>query len=406
MSCMKKAYFSFDMIVSLVIFVMAIAVSFYYLSYMSTPKDTFVETLISSADDLANKIKENVSWSVYRMPILINSPNTTNATIEKIFYYDSSTDTDSIIIENENLSEINSDFLNNTIIFSPVLTTGKNIFYLIYTKNTNLTKQTYETGINASGVWVNNSKMNVSFSTTGLTNIEYGGTQIIGGSGVTLETTTTPTLELGKIRAKKTYDNGIDVKIYNNNSKIVVVSNHTINPIIYVSKSFTNQYNGSVNSITTPGLQFNSIVNMVDVYGSGGIAVIGKNINVSLYNNTYNEIRIYDTKEFELYIHDGTYTNALIERDMFVNPPNTTFLIPEDVTGISYDFVSLLNTTPYSTLKNYFYSGVNFNLTVNNISIGIKRPTKVDVIVIKYPVSVVDRFSNINQSEFDIAVWL
>ncbi|NOR85363.1 hypothetical protein GQ473_04540 [archaeon] len=403
---MKKAFFSFDMIVSLVIFVMAIAASFSFLSYISTPKDTFVDTIKSSADDLAEKIKENASWSVYRMPILINSPNTTNATIEKIFYYDSNTDTDSIIIENENLSEINSDFSNNTVIFSPLLTAGQNLFYLIYTKNTNLTKRTYSTDLNTSDIWVNNSLMNVSFSTTGLTNIEFGGSQIIGGSGVTLETTTTPTLELGKIRAKKTYDNGIDVKIYNNNSKIIVVSNHTINPIIYVSKSYTNQYNGSVNSITTSGLQFNSIVNMVDVYGSSGIAVIGNNLNVSLYNNTYNEIRIYNTTNFEIYIHDGTYTNALVECDMYVNPPNTTFLIPQDVTGISYDSVSLLNTSTYSTLKNYFYSSVNFNMTVSNFSIGTKRPKIVDVIVIKYPISVVDRFSKINQSQFDLAVWL
>ena len=145
---------------------------------------------------------------------------------------------------------------------------------------------------------------------------------------------------------------------------------------------------------------------MVDVYESGGIAVIGQNLNISLYNNTYNEIRIYDTKEFELYIHDGTYTNALIERDMFVNPPNTTFLISEDVTGISYDSLSLLNTTPYNTLKNNFYSNVNFNLTVNNISIGTTRPKKTNVVVINYPISVVDRFSKINQSQFDIAVWL
>ncbi|MCK4967940.1 MAG: hypothetical protein KAS12_02700, partial [Candidatus Aenigmarchaeota archaeon] len=359
---MKKAYFSIDMIASLVIFVTIISISFYYITYISKPKDPFVSVLKSSADELASSIEENVSWNIYRMPLIINSKNSSNISIEKKFYPDSTTDSNSIILVNENLIEINSDFFNNTIIFNSEVFASQNIYYLIYTKDTSLSKRSYSSNLKSSGIWVNNSLMNVSFSTSGITDINFNGVSILS-NGTNLESSGIPIIELGATRAKKTYDNGIEVKIYDNNTRIVVVSNHSINPIIYVTKLFTNQYNGSVNSISTSGFQFNSIVNLLDIYDSNGIAVIGKNLNISLYNNTYNEIRIYDTKEFEIYLHEGTYTNALLERDIVIDTPNATFLIPEKNTGISYDLLSDLNMTEYSALKNYFSTGVNFNIT-------------------------------------------
>ena len=404
---MKKGYFSIDMIMSLIIFLLIVSISFYYLSYMSRPPEPMTSVLKTAAFDFAERIEENISWSVYMMPIFIESGNDSKIVIEKKFYPESDVDLNSIIIEDENISEINSSFEDNTIIFTPTIKTGKNNYYLIYTKNTALAAREYTTNLNATGIWINNSLMNVSFATTGISKIEFNGVSILKGIGANLTTSSVPGLDLSAVRAKRAYDNGIDVKIYNNNSKIIVTSNHTFDPIIYITKTFTSQYNGSDNSIASSGLQFNSIIDFLDVYGGGeGIAVIGNSLNVSLYNNTYNEIRLYNVTEFEIYLHDGTYANALLEKDMYLNPPNIILLMPEEVSGISSGSLLELGSTDYETIKERFAKGIDFNLTLHNTSIGIERPIDVTVITIKYPVIVVDRFAKSNRTELDVAVMV
>ncbi len=395
------------MIISLVIFLLIVSISFYYLSYMSRPPEPITAVLKTAAFDFAEQIEENISWSIYTMPIFIESGNDSKTVIEKKFYPESDVDLNSIIVEDENLSEINSSFDDNTIIFTPTIKTGKNNYYLIYTKNTALAAREYTTDLNAAGTWINNSLMNVSIATTGISKIEFNSVSILKGIGANLTTSSVPDLTSSAVRAKRAYDNGIAVKLYNNNSKIIVTSNHTFDPIIYITKTFTSQYNGSANSITSSGLQFNSIIDFIDVYGGGeGIAVIGNSMNVSLYNNTYNEIRIYNVTEFEIYLHEGTYANALLEKDMYLNPPDIVLLMPEEVSGISVDSLSTLGNTDYETIKETFAEGIDFNLTIYNTSIGIERPIDVTVITIKYPVLVVDRFKKSNRTELDVAVMV
>ncbi|MCK5474483.1 MAG: hypothetical protein KAI53_03690 [Candidatus Aenigmarchaeota archaeon] len=404
---MKKGYFSIDMVVSLVIFLLIISISFYYLSYLSRPAEPITSTLKTASFDFAERIEENIRWSVYMMPIFIESDHDSKIVIEKKFYPESNIDLNSIIIEDENLSEINSSFEDNTIIFTPTIKTGKNNYYLVYTKNTALDAREYTTDLNAAGTWINNSLMNISFATTGISQTEFNGVSILQGIGTDFTTSSVPNLDLSAVRAKRAYDNGINVKIYNNNSKIIVTSNHTFSPIIYVTKAFTNYYNGSTNSIASSGLQFNSIIDFIDVYGGGeGIAVIGNSLNVSFYNNTYNEIRLYNVTEFEMYFHEGTYTNALLEKDMYLNPPDIILLMPEEVSGISLGSLLELGNVDYNTIKDSFAKGLDFNITLYNTSIGIERPIDITVITIKYPVMIVDRFAKSNRTELDIAVMV
>ncbi len=403
---MKKGFVALDEIIGLVIFLMIVSVSFYYLSYISKPQETFSSVLKQEAFDFAENIEGNITWTVYRMPVIVTSGNTSKATIEKKFYPSQNVDVNSIIVKNENKTEINSSFDDNTIIFTPNVVQGKNNYFVLYTKDTALDSRTYATDLNAFGVWVNNSLMNVSFATTGISKIEFNGLSVLQGVGANLTTSSVPDLTSSAVRAKRAYDNGIDVKIYNNNSKIIVTSNHTFNPVIYITKTFTNQYNGSVNPISSAGLQFNSVVDFLDIYGVKGISVIGNNLNVSLYNNTYNEVRLYNVTDFEIYLHDGDYTNALTEKDMYLNPHESTLLIPEEVTGISLDRLTNLNGANYKLIKETFSNGIDFNITTGNTTMGIERPIDVGVVVVKYPVLVVDRLAETNNSELDIAVWI
>ncbi|MCK5594335.1 MAG: hypothetical protein KAI18_03770, partial [Candidatus Aenigmarchaeota archaeon] len=223
--------------------------------------------------------------------------------------------------------------------------------------------------------------------------------------GINLTTNATPTITTVPHRSEVTYSSGITAKIYSNSSKIIIESNHTFSPTIYIPKTFSDYYNGTTSTITTSGLQFTGTIDLLDLYSTEGISIIGNNLEISLYNNTYIEIRLTDVTDFEIYLHDGDYTGALLERDTYLNPPTPLLLIPETKTGISLDQLSTLNQTSYQDLKIQFSKGTEFHVDIYNYTLGPDAPTDTDVFGMKYPVSILDRFAKTDMTTIDILLW-
>ena len=401
---MRKGYFSLDMVIGFVIFMLVFITALFYIGYILRPE--LNSNQINNAGlDFAKIIEDNMSWSVYMVPILITSQNTTRTTIETTFYPDNDIDLNSILVEDENQTEINSSFVNNTIIFNTKIDKGQNHFYLIYTKDTDLEQRIYSTDLSSTATEVTNNLINTTFASTGISQINFNGTDFLDSIGINLTTNATPTITTVPHRSEVTYSSGITAKIYSNSSKIIIESNHTFSPTIYIPKTFSDYYNGTTSTITTSGLQFTGTIDLLDLYSTEGISIIGNNLEISLYNNTYIEIRLTDVTDFEIYLHDGDYTGALLERDTYLNPPTPLLLIPETKTGISLDQLSTLNQTSYQDLKIQFSKGTEFHVDIYNYTLGPDAPTDTDVFGMKYPVSILDRFAKTDMTTIDILLW-
>ncbi|MBW6462264.1 MAG: hypothetical protein K0B07_04420 [DPANN group archaeon] len=401
---MRKGYFSLDMVVGFVIFMLVFITAIYYIGYILRP-ELNSNQINNAGADFARLIENNLSWEVYLVPIVLTSQNTTQTVIETTFYPDDDIDLNSIVVEDENQTEINSSFVNNTIIFNTKIIKGQNNFYLIYTKDTNLEKRIYSTNLTQTANNITNSIINTTFISTGISQINFKGTDFLETPGINLTTSTILTITSVPHRSKVTYPLGITAKIYSNSSKIIIESNHTFSPTIYLPKSFSNYYNGTQNTITTSGLQFTGTIDLLDLYSTEGIAIIGNNLNISLYNNTYLEVTLTDVTNFEIYLHNGDYTNALLERDTYLTPQTTLLLIPESKTGVSIDSLSILNQTSYQDLKIKFSKGTEFHVEIDNYTLGPDAPLDTDVFGMKYPVSILDRFAKTNITTIDILLW-
>lgn len=404
----RKAVVTVDMAVGMVIFLSMITLAFYYITYLSAPKQPFDIILKDRGITIAEALRENASWTVFLSPIRIDSPASVAWNNELVFWPDSSVDTNSVAVLDANMTAMPSAFSDNSVIWVSNISAGKNIFYLTYTKSTALPTISYSTDLNSSGLSANNSAMKALFDSTGIASINFSGAELLGG-GIDLGTSGTPENTAYAVRAKINYSDGVSAVIYSNLSKIVISSNHTINPILYLSAGFTDYYNGTANAFSSSGEQFNSILNFTDIYSSSsGAAVIGRNMNISVRNATYREIRIYNTTEFEIYLHAGNYAEAIPERDVYLNMQPAILGLPQEVKGVSLAGLAALASVPYSDLRDKFGAGSNFNVTLNGFgtSIGKKIPADRNVFVVEQPAAVLGRLGNISEAYFNVAVWM
>lgn len=405
----SKAQVTVDMAVGMIIFVSMVAVAFYYISYISAPKQPFESTLRGQGLMIAEELRNNVSWTIYRAPVWVTSGNSSLWNLELQFRPDAATDSNSVAVLGANLTEIPSAYSDNTVAWVSNISAGKTKFYLAYSKNTTLAAQSYSTDLNASGLWANNSAMNVLFSATGISSINFGGTEILG-NGISLGTSTAPANAALSVRAKISYPEGIYAKVYSNLSKIVFSGNRSFNATIYLPPGFVNFYNGTENTFpASGGRQFGSILNFTDIYNSSrGVAVIGRDMNVSVYNTTYREIWIYNATDFEIYIHYGNYLQALAEKDAYLNAGAPLLGLPVQLSGVSLQQLQALSALPYADIRSRLAASSNFNMTIENTTAGIgkKIPDDRDVTVVSVPAAVLGRTGNITETSFSVAVWL
>ena len=405
---MKKAQVTIDMVVAMMIFVSMIAGAFYYMFYLANPKQPFDVTLRDQGFLLSQKLGENVSWTVYRAPVWIDSDASAPWNFELLFVPDVAVDQNSIAILDANLSEIPSAFSQNYTVWVSNITSGRNTFYLSYTKNTTLSLRSHSTDLASSGLSANNSEINVTFTSSGISSLLLDGSEMLG-NGIDLGTSGTPSAAANFVRAKFSYPDGVYASVYQNLSKIKITSNHSINPVIYLKPGLANYYNGTAYSFSASGQMFNSIRNSTDIYSaSGGVSVIGRNMNVSIYNTTYREIRLYNVTEFEIFAHSGNYVQALDEEALYLGVQPTILGIPRGLRGVSVENLDSLAGVAYADVKARFGGTSNFNLTIENTSasVGKKIPEDISVVIVKAPVAVVGRLGNITETYFSVAVWM
>lgn len=145
-----KAIVSADMAVAMVIFVLMLSVAFYYMSYLSKPKQPFEATLKAEGAQISENLLNNITWTVYKLPVWVDSTVTGNASFELYFQPDPEIDINSIAIQNSDYVERPSSFFDNHVVWVANVSAGKNLFYLTYLKRTSLDAQVYNTNLLSS----------------------------------------------------------------------------------------------------------------------------------------------------------------------------------------------------------------------------------------------------------------
>jgi len=138
------------MAVAMVIFVLMLSVAFYYMSYLSKPKQPFEATLKAEGAQMSDKLLGNTTWTVYKLPVWVDSTVTGNTSFELYFQPDPEIDVNSIAIQNSDYVEIPSSFLENHVVWVANVSEGQNLFYLTYLKSTNLDSTIYNTELLSS----------------------------------------------------------------------------------------------------------------------------------------------------------------------------------------------------------------------------------------------------------------
>lgn len=359
----KRGSSSLDWIIGLLLLLSSVVVTFYYATYMVMPTQPFQATLETTAGQLAENLRANVSLTVYKMPVFISSSSATIWPTELPFR-ENNTDSNSLVVVDSRSNELPSQLDNETFIWIPSLAQAKNnTFYLVYTKATNFTRQNYSTDLAATTSSISNSLISASFSSRGITSLRYSGNDLLDGLCFSNTCQTfNMSITVGAVRAVATFD-GIKAKIYANSSKIALSGASQIR--LNLSSSLTSYYNGTgINTFSGQGATvFSGTANFVDFWSSAGIAIIGKNMAVTIYDGAYKEVTV--NGQFEIYTHAGAYTNALAESELYLNPPEILIGVPESITGFSEEAIQKAAEGNYEDLRKALGLGdVNFNITV------------------------------------------
>jgi len=126
-----------DFSIGIVIFLLILAFAVYSITDSLSKTSAFSPSLKSVAFSSSQKLINDVNWNVNKVPILVNAQEELLNQKLGFKYNFSSADPNSIlIIQNEELLPFYK--AGNSVVFLANLSSGKNLFELIYSENTNL----------------------------------------------------------------------------------------------------------------------------------------------------------------------------------------------------------------------------------------------------------------------------
>ncbi len=367
---MKKGGTHIDWVVGLIFFLGFVTITFYYMAYIAYPKFPFERALKLEGMRIADAVVDETEWSVYRTPVLVTFSNTTvDWPFELYFQLSELTDLNSIVVLDENKSEIYSEFnsTENKIMFVSNIT-GNMRFYAVRTENTTLSPRSYTTDLSRNGLQVNNSKINVSFSDSGVDSLQFNGSEFLSASGIIIGTSSTPSISNGTIRAKVQYPEGNVVKVYANNSRIFFSSNSTYDAGLQLSTAFTNFYNGSAETFSSLGQVYQGTRDFIDVYSGNGITIISEDTVFTVSNFAgYRQINLSSASDFEIYLHSGDYNAGIKENTTYLNPPTALYSMTDKIRGVSQDKIDELMAEEQTALENRLgIKDMGFNISFDD----------------------------------------
>lgn len=379
-----------DDAISLTIFMTFLIFSIVYFSQLQQPAPVSLER--AASDIIGKAIDEKyLGWNATRVRIFVNSTTAYNLHPVDIRYtFLNSTNASSVRVKEAVTSkDVKFVYANKTsgeLVFLANLTAGLNIFDVYYSDAAPVAPS-IPSDLAAAGLDTENSQIFARFSASGgLTSLSYkDSSNLITSDRFYYDSSLFQATSYEKIQGaamvRYSFTNGTATRTY----KI-----YAFNPRIRMEASrrnftwmtdWTANFNFSYTNRTDPLNGSNSLVyqgdaTFVDLYTSPGVATpavafSGKDMDARVYDASSRQVNITNTTEnsYELFFHSGNYQNAQDANSVYVNleatPASKNF-----VTGISASGMSLLNSTPYATVKSAFGAQRDFRIQIENTTSG------------------------------------
>jgi len=393
---------SVDYVIGFVIMLVIVGVFISFVVWISQPGGPFQVAIREIALRGAQDIETESSWTLTKMPIVIESAGTT-LPMETGFVPTANTDFNSIVVTDANSNPILSEYDNSTnqVAWVASLSAGRNLFYLVHAEGTRLRPMnwtqlapaSFVTVENVTGGWrLGTQRLNVSFGPAGVYDLLLDGLRPITATGqVSIDLgpnagLETPRIRGGAARQVLSFANGITAKVFTNENKIWVqapasnpIPSVTIRTPVSMTRYYTSASGDQAISGSTPGYlvleQLNHVLDVYDPNGDIGLAIVGNRrpVNVSLYDNVndYRAIVVNNATDFFILPHRGNFAFAEAEAHLSSNPPNVTIGAPVITQGISrqrFQITGAQALLDYEAFKRtHALLGFDYNVTIEEI---------------------------------------
>ena len=371
----KKGQISIGAILAIVVFINLVIFSFVMVYDIFEPKKIMEQSIQREAKNVLDSFKQNLTVTVYRVPVFVNAAN--NYTAVKInisFELPDGADSNSLSLldsgDNPLIYSYDSS-ADELIWYCNLADSGTNMFYIIYLTNTTLSKWDLDllyinTTMSEDDMYNTNVKLLFDFN--GINELFYRQQRtnatpdeipliesvVLGTPPEQFNLTNTTLLGFSRY----TYAN---ITLIGNTGRIViddlVEDNITFNLVDYAQKHTVTQ--GAIDMIVFyDGLQANDTLN-------SSLAIIG-NMNYTL--SADNRTLEVESSSLELYAFAGNYSKALPILNSY--SPDYTYIIgiPEATNGIFEDKYSVISSMDPDEIKSVFNITGDFFIYFKNIT--------------------------------------
>ncbi|MFH1126601.1 MAG: hypothetical protein V1718_00650 [archaeon] len=350
----RKGSSQIDGIIGFLFFIMIVVISLYYLSYVSKSRQPYEDPLKSQLIDLSRSVEEQLTWTAYTTPLSIKSGYLLENYPLSIYYEISNETKNSTYIYDElgNILTTEVDIDESKVWWTSNLINGKNQYHLFYITDSSLNESSNST-INdfiIDGLKVSNTVISAEFDNFSITSLIFNEKEFVDG-GIMLQTSKTPLIINNSVRSIAKYPENISVILFMNSSRLRVHSNTPKDFVLHMSNYLTQFYVDGSSHLFNGTNRYDGITGYADLYNDTGIAVIGKELNMTIDDTVATrDIYLFNETDFELYTHTGNFQNMLNESAIYPGP-EIIIGLPEPITGIREDRISELEALYYEELE-------------------------------------------------------
>lgn len=413
---MKGQSFSLDLIISLMIFSIALTAGFYYVGTSLNQKKPGQE-LKSKARLSFQQFKEiSQSEQINRPFLILTNQTEDNYPVRLNLQFKDKPEENSIEVlkrsdEGWSLLSSQTDLKNESLFFLTNLT-QKNIYKLIYSYRRNLTARNTTYDLKVDENWINNSKIKVRFNQSLITDFKYKNLSLLE-SEIDLGYSD-PSLKDKEIKGVINYlDEDSKLKIYEKDSGIIVENNYETNWSLNLSSNFDYMFDKRQNRTYNLSQRLTSqrTTDWIDFYGyqSHGLSIMGDNISYSIERESENsklKVRCSPSTQVQIIAHRNDYKTVRDREKLFQNPPDMKQLADEKKTEIDPKKIRQIeNLSEFELNDRMNLEGLSYNLSLNGLSKGDPIPEDQTVSVKKQPLVMLNRTGGTKIKNLTLAIW-
>ncbi|MDY6765848.1 MAG: hypothetical protein SVW77_00615, partial [Candidatus Nanohaloarchaea archaeon] len=382
---MKGQAVSIDFLAAMTIFIFMIAAGFYIVQTSVVPQPGFTQQVEAAADTALTNFRDETDWTVYRTAVPVRSPaplDNEPVTVDTPFPGGIVANSTLVMDGNREVRSQHNLSSNETLVVAD-LRNGTTRLDLVYTRTGTMADRNYSTDLTRSGDNVWHNDLNVTFTTNGLSQLEFDGTGLLE-SNADLAGGAEPAYDDDLLRVNVTYSSGRKhVRVYEDSGKIRVREFFSGEREweLNLSSSFDTVYSSAENGIVNidqggTGL-YTATTDWVDFNDStNGLSIIGDDMFVNVSRDGANaevdvRVNVSDNggrKDLVLYAHKGNHTNASAQKAAVIQGYDTPVGVPEPVDGVSEENAADFASNDYESVKDTLeLSGLEYNISVDGV---------------------------------------